>query len=71
MQAFELRGAGAVIHSHSLSALAATLLDQDSSEFSVTHIEMIKVGIVCMMKCSVVGKESQHSCSKALYMIEK
>jgi ribulose-5-phosphate 4-epimerase/fuculose-1-phosphate aldolase len=42
-QAYELRGAGAVIHSHSMNALLATLLEPDSDEFSVTHIEMIKV----------------------------
>lgn len=47
-QAYELRGAGAVIHSHSLSAVAATLLDQESAEFSVTHIEMIKVSRLCL-----------------------
>ncbi|KAJ9512513.1 hypothetical protein QJQ45_018986 [Haematococcus lacustris] len=41
-QAYELRGAGAVIHGHSVNALLATLLDPDATEFKVTHIEMIK-----------------------------
>jgi len=42
LQAYELRGAGAVLHSHSLNAVAATLLDQGCSEFRATHLEMIK-----------------------------
>uniref|UniRef100_A0A7S3R9P0 Probable bifunctional methylthioribulose-1-phosphate dehydratase/enolase-phosphatase E1 n=1 Tax=Dunaliella tertiolecta TaxID=3047 RepID=A0A7S3R9P0_DUNTE len=42
MAAYELRNAGAVIHSHSMNALLATLLEPDSDEFSVTHLEMIK-----------------------------
>jgi methylthioribulose 1-phosphate dehydratase/enolase-phosphatase E1 len=43
LQAYELRGAGAVMHSHSLHAVMATMLDPQSSEFKVTHLEMIKV----------------------------
>lgn len=43
VQAYELRGAGAVMHSHSLHAVMATMLDPKSSEFKVTHLEMIKV----------------------------
>lgn len=43
MAAYELRGAGAVIHSHSLSAVLATVLaGEDATEFRVTHLEMIK-----------------------------
>lgn len=42
-QAYEMRGAGAVLHSHSLNAVLASLLDEHSNEFSVTHLEMIKV----------------------------
>jgi methylthioribulose-1-phosphate dehydratase len=40
LKAINLRGAGAVIHSHSLSAVMATLLYE--TEFSISHIEMIK-----------------------------
>lgn len=42
-QAYELRGAGAVLHSHSLSSVLATMLDESATEFRVTHLEMIKV----------------------------
>jgi methylthioribulose-1-phosphate dehydratase len=38
--AFRLRGAGAVIHSHSVNAMLATLLSEDA--FRVTHLEMMK-----------------------------
>lgn len=40
MHAFTKRGAGAVIHSHSRSAVAATLISD--ATFRVTHLEMIK-----------------------------
>lgn len=40
-----MRDAGAVIHSHSLNAVMATILDPEASEFKVTHLEMIKVQI--------------------------
>ena len=42
LQAFNLRDAGAVMHSHSVNAVLATLLDE-GSEFRVTNLEMIKV----------------------------
>ena len=42
MQAYELREAGAVMHSHSQSAVLATLLDPSASEFRCTHLEMMK-----------------------------
>jgi len=41
-KAFELRGAGAVIHSHSPAAVLATMLDPSADAFTVTHLEMIK-----------------------------
>ncbi|XP_003736980.1 probable methylthioribulose-1-phosphate dehydratase [Galendromus occidentalis] len=41
MSAFRLRGAGAVIHSHSQNAFMATLM-YPGKEFVVTHMEMIK-----------------------------
>ena len=40
LKAINLRGAGAVIHSHSIHAVLATLLFQ--TEFAVSHLEMIK-----------------------------
>lgn len=43
LQAYDLRGAGAVMHSHSLNAVMATMLDPSATEFKVTHLEMIKV----------------------------
>lgn len=45
MQAYELRGAGAVMHSHSLNAVMATVVDPAASEFTVTNLEMIKVAL--------------------------
>ncbi|CAL8467184.1 g6720 [Coccomyxa elongata] len=42
MAAYEFRGAGAVLHSHSLNAVLATLIDETAKEFKVTHLEMIK-----------------------------
>jgi methylthioribulose-1-phosphate dehydratase len=40
LKAINLRNAGAVIHSHSLHAVMATLLYE--SEFAISHLEMIK-----------------------------
>jgi methylthioribulose-1-phosphate dehydratase len=40
LHAFELRDAGAVIHSHSMNAMLATLVFGD--ELRVTHLEMMK-----------------------------
>ena len=40
LKAINLRAAGAVIHSHSMYAMAATLLFEN--EFSISHLEMIK-----------------------------
>ena len=40
LKAIQLRGAGAVIHSHSINAVMATLLFED--EFAISHMEMIK-----------------------------
>lgn len=49
LQAYELRNAGAVLHSHSINAVMATMLQEDNKgtgcvgEFRVTKLEMIKV----------------------------
>ena len=40
LKAINLRGAGAVIHNHSIHAVMATMLF--STEFSISHLEMIK-----------------------------
>jgi methylthioribulose-1-phosphate dehydratase len=40
LKAINLRGAGAVIHSHSIHAMMVTLLFKN--EFSISHLEMIK-----------------------------
>lgn len=40
LNAFEIRGAGAVLHSHSIHAMLATLIPGD--ELRVTHLEMMK-----------------------------
>ena len=42
MLAYKMRGAGAVIHTHSPAAVMATLLSP-GKEFRITHQEMIKV----------------------------
>lgn len=42
MAAYELRGAGAVLHSHALEVVLATLLDESSSVVSLTQLEMLK-----------------------------
>ena len=59
LQAYELRGAGAVLHSHSLNAVLATLLDEAAPEFSVTHLEMIKVStlLVHVLKASYTTRQ--------------
>lgn len=40
MSAYDLRGAGAVLHGHSMNAMLASLLFEE--EFCITHVEMIK-----------------------------
>ena len=40
MSAYDLRGAGAVLHGHSMNAVLASLLFEE--EFCITHVEMIK-----------------------------
>ncbi|KAK2080380.1 hypothetical protein QBZ16_000233 [Prototheca wickerhamii] len=40
--AYDLAGAGAVLHGHSHNALLATVLDPGATEFRITEVEMIK-----------------------------
>jgi len=42
MAAYELTNAGAVLHSHSVHAMLATLIDEGATEFKATNLEMIK-----------------------------
>ncbi|KAH9322301.1 hypothetical protein KI387_016940, partial [Taxus chinensis] len=40
--AYQMRGAGAVIHSHGLESCLATMIHPFAKEFRITHMEMIK-----------------------------
>ncbi|GLU23354.1 hypothetical protein SLE2022_393700 [Rubroshorea leprosula] len=42
MKAYEMRGAGAVIHSHGMESCLVTMLNPLAKEFRITHMEMIK-----------------------------
>eukprot|EP00268_Persea_americana_P020416 TRINITY_DN2059_c0_g1_i1.p1 TRINITY_DN2059_c0_g1~~TRINITY_DN2059_c0_g1_i1.p1 ORF type:complete len:522 (-),score=105.34 TRINITY_DN2059_c0_g1_i1:115-1680(-) len=42
MKAYQMRNAGAVIHSHGMESCLATMLNPFSKEFRITHMEMIK-----------------------------
>ncbi|XP_042514783.1 probable bifunctional methylthioribulose-1-phosphate dehydratase/enolase-phosphatase E1 1 isoform X2 [Macadamia integrifolia] len=42
MKAFEMRNAGAVIHSHGMESCLVTMIQPFSKEFRITHMEMIK-----------------------------
>ncbi|KAI4374698.1 hypothetical protein MLD38_012661 [Melastoma candidum] len=42
MKAFEMRNAGAVIHSHGIESCLVTMLNPSAKEFRITHMEMIK-----------------------------
>eukprot|EP00898_Chlorokybus_atmophyticus_P002980 jgi/Chlat1/3683/Chrsp24S00803 len=42
MAAYNMRNAGAVIHSHSIWSALATLLEPGATEFRISHMEMIK-----------------------------
>ena len=73
MNAYRLRGAGAVIHSHSLNAMLATLISD--SVFRVTGLEMMKgiegMSIYDTLEVPIVGNtphESQLTDSMALAM---
>ncbi|KAK7405267.1 hypothetical protein VNO78_06467 [Psophocarpus tetragonolobus] len=42
MKAYEMRDAGAVIHSHGIESCLVTMLNPSAKEFRITHMEMIK-----------------------------
>eukprot|EP00249_Psilotum_nudum_P008080 c21030_g1_i1 orf=154-1668(+) len=42
LKTYQMRNAGAVIHSHGLESCLATMLDPRAKEFRITHMEMIK-----------------------------
>ncbi|KAG7537828.1 Class II aldolase/adducin N-terminal domain superfamily [Arabidopsis suecica] len=42
MKAYEMRNAGAVIHSHGMESCLVTMLNPQAKEFRITHMEMIK-----------------------------
>ena len=69
--AFCLRGAGAVVHSHSINALLASLTDGD--RFVVTHLEMQKgiegVGFYDRLEVPII-ENTAHECDLADTMAE-
>lgn len=42
MKAYQMRDAGAVIHSHGIESCLATMINPSAKEFRITHMEMIK-----------------------------
>ncbi|XP_038686718.1 probable bifunctional methylthioribulose-1-phosphate dehydratase/enolase-phosphatase E1 [Tripterygium wilfordii] len=42
LKAYDMRNAGAVIHSHGMESCLVTMLNPSSKEFRITHMEMIK-----------------------------
>ncbi|XP_025826848.1 probable bifunctional methylthioribulose-1-phosphate dehydratase/enolase-phosphatase E1 [Panicum hallii] len=42
MKVYQMRGAGAVIHSHGIETCIASMLDPGAKEFRMTHMEMLK-----------------------------
>ncbi|KAL2925978.1 putative bifunctional methylthioribulose-1-phosphate dehydratase/enolase-phosphatase E1 1 [Bienertia sinuspersici] len=42
MKAYQMRNAGAVIHSHGMESCLVTMMNPASKEFRITHMEMIK-----------------------------
>jgi methylthioribulose-1-phosphate dehydratase len=66
MNAFRLRDAGAVLHSHSENAMLASLISEDA--FRCTHLEMMKgirgVGYHDMLEVPVI-ENTAHECDLA------
>ncbi|GMH05634.1 hypothetical protein Nepgr_007474 [Nepenthes gracilis] len=42
MKAYQMRNAGAIIHSHGMESCLVTMINPGSKEFRITHMEMIK-----------------------------
>ncbi|XP_059661501.1 probable bifunctional methylthioribulose-1-phosphate dehydratase/enolase-phosphatase E1 1 [Cornus florida] len=42
LKAYDMRNAGAVIHSHGMESCIVTMINPSSKEFRITHMEMIK-----------------------------
>ncbi|KAE8075954.1 hypothetical protein FH972_014633 [Carpinus fangiana] len=42
LKVFEMRNAGAIIHSHGMESCLVTMINSFSKEFRITHMEMIK-----------------------------
>ncbi|CAH9115677.1 unnamed protein product [Cuscuta europaea] len=42
LKAYEMRNAGAVIHSHGMESCLVTMMNPSAKEFRITHMEMIK-----------------------------
>lgn len=64
--AYRMRGAGAVLHSHSVNAMLATLISEDV--FRVTHLEMMKgirgVGYHDVLEVPII-ENTAHECDLA------
>lgn len=66
--AFNLRGAGACIHTHDMNAVMCTLAAGDATEFVITHQEMIKgiTGHGFLDSCVVpIIENTPHECDLA------
>jgi methylthioribulose 1-phosphate dehydratase/enolase-phosphatase E1 len=66
--AFNLRGAGACIHTHDINAVMVTLLAGTATEFVITHQEMIKgiAGHGFLDSCAVpIIENTPHECDLA------
>lgn len=57
-----------MVHSHSMNAVLATVLDPHASEFTVTHLEMIKVRPRSAAASYVLGGFSRRSQTQAQWL---
>ena len=54
-----------MLHSHSLNAVLATLLDETAIEFRVTQLEMIKVPCLLIFHVPVMAFASLRAAARA------